>query len=308
MKCENCDNLEFEEDNEENLLCLKCGCICSEVTTYSHNFQNSQNFASRNLFNRYQNVELKNETLIRMYMSKIQSCWTEDNLLELQSEIYEKLIKYSKNFTSNVIILGTILKYASMKNIPCNLKDHQNELQISTKKLSKFFKEINAGVISEGLCDPEVSLFIEKYGDSHIVRPVSLKRDRGHEVTRTLSKKIWEKSKNRKKGVIIQNQLATFLKMFQDIKNYKIENENIYLAEIDNIVNKFRNHTSIFDREDEIIVILLSTYIILKKYKIIKSLLLYCQETRMTSVPTFSKLYKEYKDFDIFKKLLIPSK
>ena len=82
--------------------------------------------------------------------------------------------------------------------------------------------------------------------------------------------------------------------MFQTFKNFKKDNEDKYVFEIEKLLNVLKNDTSIYGREDEIVVILLCTFVILKKNKIIKSLQKYCQETRMTSVPTFSKLYKEY--------------
>lgn len=290
MKCQNCEFSNFEEDEEDQLICSNCGLLVDKIENTNNNVKF---FEKNNIFNRYKNQELKNETLIRLYMNKLQETWIEDNLQEVKVDIHENLIKYQDVYFSNVIILGSILKYASVHSIPCNLKNHRDELKISTKQLSKFFKEINAGIISEGLCDPQVSEFISNYGDSDTVRPISLLRDRGHEVTRNLSKKIWEKSIKKEK-IYVHNQFETFVKIFQNYKNYEKEKEEVYIKKITEISEILEKYTTIFQQEDEIVVILISTYIVLKKLKILKSQKTYCQETRMTSVPTFSKLFKKY--------------
>ena len=81
------------------------------------------------------------------------------------------------------IIPCVVMKYASKHSIPCDLRKHKNKMNLSTKTLAKTFKFLQAGTISEGLCDSSVQQFIEKHGDVGVVRPVSLA---GKKVIRSL--------------------------------------------------------------------------------------------------------------------------
>lgn len=66
---------------------------------------------------------------------------------------------------------------------------HQEIMGSSSKELGKALRYIRAGIISEGMCNEDIQSFIESYGDTGIVRPMSL-MGRGHETTKLLGNHI----------------------------------------------------------------------------------------------------------------------
>lgn len=284
MTCEHCSNTEFEYISPFEYKCNFCGFLQSNFQTEAIEFLDSKQY------NRCQFYESTTNICIREYLLFLKSIWIEKHFENLQNEIQIQIRQIS-NYNPS-ILLGIVLKYASTHSIPCNYSLHKKKLNVSSKDLAKSLRQLNAGIISEGLCNDYVKTHIKIYGDSNIVRPNSM-MGIGHTVTTTLANKIQNEAKptsqyNIDEYKFIQNILNLILK-----ENNNNQQKILY-QHICNIYKNFE-HTHMCKFEGNNIIIISIIYIIAKKEKLIKNVQQYCSTVRLTSAPTLSKILQKYK-------------
>ena len=282
MKCEQCCNIKFEYISLFENKCTFCGYL---QTT----FEDTVEFLDVKQYNRCQTYESSTNILIREYMAFLKTIWPDEHFQNLQNDIMHKT-KQIPNYNTS-ILLGIVLKYASMHSIPCNYILHKKKLNISSKELGKALKLLNVGIISEGLCSEHVKKYVELYGDSNIVRPNSM-TGKGHAVTKTLAKKIQIDVKPTTQYSM--NQFK-FIKNILNLINFDTaDDKQIFYENICKLYTHFK-HTHMCKFEGENIVIISIIYVAAKNKHLIKNVQQYCSKTRFTSAPTLSKILHNYE-------------
>ena len=279
MSCENCSSEKIEYLSNTEFVCTSCGFI--------NNLQEEQIvFLEEKKHNRCQQYELKKTLIIREYMSKLQDKWSNFHLENVQNEIETELSKECP-CSDKAIIIGIVLKYASKNSIPCDIILHQEIMGLSSKELGKSLRHIRAGVISEGICNEDIQTFIETYGDTGIVRPLSL-MGKGHETTVLLGNHIHS---NVSESTVYDTNIRV-LDSIIDIFLSKNEQKD----KLSKMIYKLYSYLikTTMREEGETLTSLISTYIVISKYKIVSNTKEFCMKTRLTSVPTLNKVLKKH--------------
>jgi len=284
MTCEHCSNTKFEYISPFENKCTFCGFLQTTFETETIEFLDTKQY------NRCQTYESTDNIVIRNYMLFLKNIWSNVHFENIQHEIRIKSQHISNYNTS--ILLGIVLKYASINSIPCNYIQHKKKLNVSSKELGKSLRQLNAGIISEGLCNDIVKNYIEIHGDSNIVRPNSM-IGVGHTVTKNLANKIQKQTTPKPTG---QYSIDQF-KFIHNITNLINCNNNIddtqFYEQIYKIYMYFKQ-TDMCKLEGNNIVIISIIYIVSKKKRLIKNIQQYCSKTRLTSAPTLSKILNKY--------------
>lgn len=279
MTCENCssNNLLYLSDSE--IICKSCGFVKDDM-------QEQIDFIDNKIHNRCCEYESKMNLRIRDYMEKLNCNWTSFHMENVQTYIEEQLAKKFPVCEKSIII-ASVLKYATLHSIPCDIHVHKEIMGLSTKGLSKSLRYIHAGVISEGICDKNIQNFIKNYGDTGNVRPNSLV-GKGHDVTKLLGSHIqsnvMESRKYNRNGRLIDDLLDIFMTNEEKKNEITVSVHKLY----DDL-----EKTSIID-EGETIISLMAVYVILNKNGTIDKPKDFCMKTRLTSLPTFNKILRKY--------------
>ena len=282
MQCKSCQNNTFDYNDSQECICTQCGCIQDQNNTHAEvEFQNNQ-------YNRCETYENKTQTLIFEYIKCLKTTWPYHHIVNIQRIIQKELeATTEKNMAS--IIVATVLKYASQNNIPCNIKEHQKKMKLSTKTLGKTMKHLDVGVISEGLCNESVRTFVAKHGDTGTVRPISLNGTRGHSSTRSVADITKSSTLKRNYETLhssfLHSLVITYFNGTLPHKHIEIKISLVYSA---------LSKTILYSKEGEIMTSLVALFLVLRYYGIISKYHELCLKTRLTSVPTFTKIMKKY--------------
>tara|TARA_Y100000389_G_C17403434_1_gene486685 strand:+ start:325 stop:1197 length:873 start_codon:yes stop_codon:yes gene_type:complete len=283
MLCSNCSNNNFEYLSDTSIVCTSCGYIENDPG------DNKLEFANDMQYNRCVEHQLQKESVIKEYMKYLNQnkSWSDEDFNCLQEEISVVLdSKHPCNEKS--LILAVVLKYASKRNIPCDISFHKRQIGSSSKELGKALRFINGGVISEGICNVDVKRFINVYGDTGIVRPNSMLGEKGHELTKELGQYIQE---NVGKSTEYCSESACIDKL---INMFSVDNKFINVKMRDVWCRLSRS--DLYENEGEVMTALITAYIVSSEYNLIKNTREFCLKTRLTSVPTLQKIRKRYSD------------
>lgn len=281
MLCSNCSNCNFEYLSDTSIVCTSCGYIENDSE------YNKLEFVDTQQYNRCVEHQLQKESVIKEYMKYLNenNNWSDEDFNCLQDEINIVLDnKYPCNERS--LILAVVLKYASKRNIPCDISFHKKQIGSSSKELGKALRFINGGIISEGMCNVDVKKFINVYGDTGIVRPNSMLGKKGHDLTKDLGQYIQEHVEN---STEYCSKTACIDKLM-----------NIFSGDNKFINDKMKDvwcklsKSELYKNEGEVMTALITAYIVSSEYELIKNTREFCLKTRLTSVPTLQKVRKKY--------------
>lgn len=262
MNCVNCGGKNFEDD-----ICQSCGCFLEETET-SH----AQPYIGKRDHVRCDRVESACEKHQREYALQLTN-WSDEDKIRLNEYVCKRFEEMEESDTvrygKDILVVGLTLKFAMDNKIPCNIHDHIKGLNV--KRFGKALSYLKVGLISEGLCDERVAKYIALYGDAGNVRPM-------HHVE-SPSKSPMEYSQR-------SYVPDASLKMILDALGYK--DTKVYERAYD-IAHSLMENTNIIQEEGEMNMALLSVF---RAVKITYAK--FCKTTRLTSVPTLTRLYKKY--------------
>lgn len=283
MKCNNCQNETFDYNDIQECICIHCGCVQEQHNDTEIEFQNKQ-------YNRCETYENKTQTLLLEYLKCLKNTWPHHHIINIQHAIQTILETITEKNTVGPIIVATVLKYASQNNIACNIKEHQKKMKLSTKNLGQTMKRLDVGLISEGLCNKSVRKFVDTYGDTGIVRPTSLEGTKIHSSTRSVADIT--KNSTIKRTYHTSHEFPFLNSLIVTYFNNALPQNNIQSKII--LVYSELSKTTLYTKEGEIMTSLVSLFIVLRHCGIIKKYHELCLKTRLTSVPTFTKIMKKY--------------
>ena len=262
IHCVNCGGKNFEDD-----ICQSCGCFFEETET-SH----AQPYIGKRDHIRCDKVESACERRQRQYALQL-THWSDEDKLRLNEYICGRFEEMKEDdvtlYGREILVVGLTLKFAMDNKIPCNIHDHIKGLNV--KRFGKALSYLKVGLISEGLCDERVAKYIALCGDAGNVRPMY------H--VESPSKSPMEYSQH-------YYVPDSSLKMILDALGCK--DTNVYERAHD-IAHSLMENTNIIQEEGEMNMALLSVF---RAVEITYAK--FCKTTRLTSVPTLTRLYKKY--------------
>ena len=303
MECENCKSAILDTDavfvSQKEVVCVRCGCI-NDLTTQQYDFINEKQY------NRCVEHESQTNEYIRCYMSELQKTWTASDLAQLQKDIDTAIEKHQKSSDKSktnekALVLGVVLIYASKNHIMCNINAHRQAMHVTSKEFGKALRTLNAGVISEGLCDPSVRAFVAAHGDTGIVRPKSMRPSAYNETdpTYTLAQTIQNKARGHSTYATSTTTTSTSTRSFLDsLMSVYFEGRKADpgTCRLTHAVYGYLSTTSLKVNEGDIMTSLVAFFVVLRHKKLEKTYSGFCLKTRMSSVPTFGKMVKAYVD------------
>lgn len=285
MKCTNCESCDFEsKDDTVEYVCICCGLLLrmDEEPVIE--------FTKTNEYQRCSSYELITCSTRRQYLEMLEKEWPLSHFENVKNIITEKLEnrKINDSFSDNELILGITLKYATKNKIHFEYCRYQKILNVSTKKLGKVLRYIQAGIVSEGLCNEKVCTYISNHGDTGIVRPISLTGEK-----HPTSKSVCDRMTNQ--ACKITNHNTEGEELLVTMTQNSLQNTELfekYKFIIKNVYNYLK--TTQLKLEGETITATLSLYVVGKRHGVFKSATEFCMRTRLTSVPTLKKMEKKY--------------
>ena len=262
MSCVNCGCKDFEDD-----VCKSCGCFLEETET-SH----AQPYIGKRDYVRCNKIESACERQQRQYALQLAD-WSDEVKARLNTYICGRFEEMKEDdvtlYGREILVVGLTLKFAMDNKIPCNISEHIKGLNV--KRFGKALSYLKVGLISEGLCDERVETYIEVHGDAGNVRPM-------YHVESSLESS-WEYSQR-------SYVPDASLKMILDALGYK--DTKVYERAYD-IAHSLMKNTNIIQEEGEMNMALLSVFSAVKI-----TYAKFCKTTRLTSVPTLTRIRKKY--------------
>lgn len=278
MQCSYCNSCCLETLTETQCVCTKCGLLIDTFSEIDTEF-------TKNKHARCVTYELVSCEVKRKFLVMLEIEWESEHVENVKRTMRD-IITGNSSIGESELILGITMKYATENKIPFDYSQYKEKMNVSTKKLGKALRYLNAGVVSEGLCDVKVRSYIEQNGDTGIVRPVTLFSYK-HPTSKSICSKM-------------TNQTCK-------IMNHNVEGEELVVTISRNTLDKeqflkYQKHiVKMYDyikenmmNEGETITAALSVYVVCKKHNIFKSATEFCMKTRLTSVPTLKKMENKY--------------
>lgn len=265
------------------VVCTSCG-FMMEISNIEY-----VSYVNKKCHERCVSHESKVNVLLEEYIDFLKKKWSAEHVEKVLFEIQNKLTTtYSSKQYRNSMIFTIVLKYASQNGISCNFKEHQMLLSLKTRVVNKALQDLRVGFISEGMCDEGVKKFVEKHGDTGIVRPKTLIK-KGHKATQQIGSRI----KLETKKTVKYDTTSTFLSSLMDAFFKNEKDIGLHAGKIHNVYLQLKK-TDLYENEGETMCCLMSLFVVLQKNNLIKNTQDFCMKTRLSSVPTLRKLMKKY--------------